>query len=181
MLKVLWLVSAWVASLQSIRSSILLFQAESYMTIHMCIYRLSQGSEPQFAFECLIAGLEQWNGLWNGLWNFMYSWRYCVLASFSFPFPLRQTSEDSPLLQQRLLAVYKMCWLKLINYVCDLWPIQLWGGYMNEGHCKAELAMNRLVSKYLDSRARYCLQPNLSSHIGQCLPQPVTTHWAIAL
>jgi len=29
--------------------------------------------------------------------------------------------------------------------------------YMNEGHCKAELAMNRLVSKYLDSRARYCL------------------------
>jgi len=28
---------------------------------------------------------------------------------------------------------------------------------MNEGHCKAELAMNKLVSKYLDSRARYCL------------------------
>jgi len=55
-----------------------------------------------------------------------------VLASFSFPFPLRQTSEDSPLLQQRLLAVYKMCWLKLINYVCDLWPIQLWGGYIHE-------------------------------------------------
>ena len=45
------------------------------------------------------------------------------------------------------LRMHRMCLLKLIKYAHDLWPLQLWGGCMNAGQYKAELAMSRLVRK----------------------------------
>ena len=71
--------------------------------------------------------------------------RFTLCSSFFCSFPLGQTSEEPPLLQQRLLAMYRMCQLKLIKYACNLWPLPwLWlrGGCTNEGQYKAELANN---------------------------------------
>ena len=64
-------------------------------------------------------GLEQWNGLLNGLWIFVHSrWNYFTLCSS--PFPLCQTSEESPSLLVRLQAMYTTGLLTLIKYAHNL-------------------------------------------------------------
>ena len=59
--------------------------------------------------------LLDWNSLWNGLSNFVYNrWHLC--SSCFCPFPLCQTSEETPLLQVRCNCIH---WT---YYICT-WPL----------------------------------------------------------
>ena len=87
------------------------------------------------------------NGMDNGFFCIWSKWWHYVLVSLSF-FSLSDLRRVS-FMQVRLLATYRMCPLKLIKYACDLWLLQLWWGCMNAGQSKVELAMSRLVGKYI--------------------------------
>jgi len=95
-----------------------------------------------------------WTGIWTGMveWTMEWTMEFLYVAdgtisqcsSIFCPFPFCQTSEEPPLLQWRLLGMYRVCQMKFIKYVCNIWPLLcLWlqGGCTNEGQYKADLAM----------------------------------------